>query len=176
MKAKTKYLVIGLVLALNLNEAYSQTSNITFIDFNKLDVLYTYKSKLDEHAEDVMQNNEFERKDIGNEAPINCNPLLLNGQVLDYGTFDLNSKGLLTVVSGKPETAEAKPIPFYVSLRRNGKVLDNKQMPFLNKELYKVNLSDIFPFSKNGDLLIIKPAKAEDWRAKRILKLIGQGC
>jgi hypothetical protein len=45
----------------------------------------------------------------------------------------------------------------------------------LNKELYKINLSDIFPFCKDGDLLIVKPARAEDWASKRILKLLG-GC
>ena len=34
----------------------------------------------------------------------------------------------------------------------------------------------VFKFAKEGDLLIIKPARAEDWRAKRILKLIVNGC
>ena len=86
------------------------------------------------------------------------------------------SKGLLTVVKNVPVTGEIAAIPFYISLRRDGKVVENKKMPFAHKQLDKINIEEVFKFAKEGDLLIIKPARAEDWRAKRILKLIVNGC
>jgi hypothetical protein len=73
-------------------------------------------------------------------------------------------------------TSVMKPIPFYVSIRRNGVIVEDNKMNFLNKQLYKVNLSDVFPFSKPGDVLIINPVNPEDWKAKRILKLLNMGC
>jgi hypothetical protein len=101
---------------------------------------------------------------------------MLNDKTLDYGAFDLQSKGVLTLVKGNLITVKATPISFFVSIRRNGKILDDKNMLFLNKPLYKINLSKIFPFAKEGDILIINPVQAENWKAKRILKLIGGGC
>jgi hypothetical protein len=127
------------------------------------------------HAQEVMQDNELVQQKIGQDADFYANPLLINGYSLDYDTFDANTKGILTVVKGNPDSKDAQPIPFYVSLRRNGKIVNDKKMSFLNKVLYKVNLSDIFPFSKFGDVLIVNPVRAEDWKAKRLLKLVG-GC
>jgi hypothetical protein len=127
------------------------------------------------HAQEVMQDNELARKKVGQDANFHANPLLINGYSLNYDTFDAGTRGILTVVKGDPDSKEAQPIPFYVSLRRNGKILTDKKMSFLNKALYKVNLSDIFPFSQQGDVLIINPVRREDWKAKRVLKLVG-GC
>ena len=101
---------------------------------------------------------------------------MLDGKELDYGKFTLFSEGVLTVVRGNPQTKDLTPIPFYVSIRRNGKIITDKKMLFANKSLKKIDLAEIFAFARYGDLLIIKPARPEDWRAKRILKLTGGGC
>lgn len=173
MKVKIKFLFMGLIIALTCNIANAQNGNMSFLDLTKLHGLWGNSAV--NNAKEVAQDNELEKKE-GVEAPtFGCNPLMLNGKTLDYGTFGLSSKGDLTIVKGKSEKGEDITIPFYVSIRRNGKVIENPKMPFCNKILYKVSLSDIFPFSQPDDVLIINPARAEDWQAKRILKILG-GC
>jgi hypothetical protein len=129
------------------------------------------------HAEEVRQNNEIVASAVGQDVVFHSNPLLINGQSLNYNSFDLMSKGVLTVVRGNPEAENPQLVPFYVSIRRDGKFVQDKKMPFLNKAFFKMNLSEIFPFTKEGDVMIIHPAQAEDWKAKRVLKLLrGGGC
>jgi hypothetical protein len=127
------------------------------------------------HAQEVMQDNELVRNDIGQDANFSTNPLLINGKLLDYNTFSLGTQGILTLVRGNSASKEAQPIPFSISIRRNGKIVEDKKMSFFNKTLYKVNLSDIFSVSQHGDILIVNPVGKEDWKAKRLLKLLG-GC
>jgi hypothetical protein len=197
MKATTKYLFLSGIIAITLTENYAQNSTICFENMRVLNHLNSVRNA-EQHARDVIQNNEFERKNVANESTIPYNPLVLNGETLDYRTFDLNSRGFLTLVKEVHETGAAKstivrasiinampekakivvlkPILFSVSIRRNGVIVEDKKMNFFNKKLYKVNLSDVFPFSKPGDVLIINPVNPEDWKAKRILKLLNQGC
>lgn len=176
MKEKMKCLLIILAIAFNLNMAAAQGGDSYITHLTRLSWNNVYNNSSVKKAKDVMQCSEFESNEAGQTSNIYSNPLLVNGQLLDYGNFDLNTKGLLTVVKGNPETDEAMPIPFQVYIRRDGKVVEDKKMSFLNKTLLRIDLSDIFSFCKNGDLLIIKPARTEDWKAKRILKLIGNGC
>ena len=176
MKAKSKNLFIALVMLISINNAFAQNSTETFAELSKSFTDLTrfkffYKETDYKRAKEVMQNNEFEKSGCN----VQINPLQVNGKALDYGTFDLFTKGVLSLVNGSAESQQANNIPFYVSIRRNGEIIEDKKMSFLNKELYKINLSDIFSFCKYGDLLIIKPARAENWAAKRILKLLG-GC
>jgi hypothetical protein len=174
MKVKTKYLALGLVLLFNLNKAFTQNdgsykNSVSYINMTKLDVFY---------SNTVLQDPEFSCSDKSSQNNFASNPLFLNGQAMDINKFSLESKGILSlvIVKDKSETRQATPIPFYVSIRRNGKILDAQEMPFLNKEIFEINLADIFAFGKQGDMLIIVPAKAEDWKAKRILKLFSRGC
>jgi hypothetical protein len=127
------------------------------------------------HAQEVMQDNELSRNEMGQDANFYENPLQINGRVLDYNTFDLSTRGILTVVKGNSNSKEAQSIPFSISIRRKGKILIDKKMAFLNKTFYKIDLSDIFKFSEHGDILIVNPIRTEDWKAKRLLKLLG-GC
>jgi hypothetical protein len=176
MEKKMKYLFMSLVLVFTskIDAQNSMSSIENMIKFNYFQKL-TAPNMKQERAKEVMQDNELERQEVGGNENFDCNPLMLNDKVLDYGTFDLQSKGVLTLVKGNLITVKATPIPFYISIRRNGKILDDKNMLFLNKPLYKINLSKIFPFSEEGDLLIINPVNSENWKAKRILKLIGGG-
>ena len=173
MQAKTKYLCVFLLFAVNFTALTAQagTSYTDYLTMLRLTAPYLTKDM----RQEVKQNNEFLRTSNGEGTNFHDNPLLLNGKSLDYSAFDLNSKGVLSVVQGDPESKDAKPIPFYVSIRRNGDIISDKKMPFLNKVLYKIELSDIFLFSKPGDRLIINPVRSEDWKAKRILKLLGTG-
>ena len=169
MKVKIKYLALGLSLIFNLNKVFTQNNSISYVNMTKLDVFY---------SNTVLQDPEFSCSDKSSQTNFASNPLFLNGQAMDVNKFSLESKGVLSlvIIKDKSETREATPVPFYVSIRRNGKMLDAQEMPFLNKEVYEINLADIFAFSKQGDMLIIVPAKAEDWKAKRILKLFNRGC
>jgi hypothetical protein len=127
------------------------------------------------HAQEVTQDNELVQNAIGQDAHFVANPLQINGKSLDYDNFGVNTRGVLTLVKGNPDSKEAQLIPFYVSIRRNGNILEDKKMVFLGKALYKINLSDLIPFSRDGDVLIVNPVRVEDWKAKRILKYLG-GC
>ncbi len=129
------------------------------------------------HGELVRQNNEIVASVTAQNAYLHENPLQLNGKMLDYDKFTMDSKGVLRVVEGNPNSKDAKPVPFYVTIRSNGKFVQDKKMPFLNKAMIEVNLSDIMPFCQIDDVLIISPAREEDGKAKRILKLLlGGGC
>jgi hypothetical protein len=177
MERKMKYLFMGLML-LFTKSTFAQNNSNVVASITKLNWFYNpdfeyFKRK---RAKEVMQDNELERHEVGQYENFNTNPLQLNDKTLDYGTFDLSSNGILTLVKGNLITVKATPISFYVSIRRNGKILNDKKMLFLNKALYKINLSEIFPFSKEGDMLILNPVNVENWKAKRILKLIWGGC
>ena len=175
MKEKSKSLFVFLLCAFSSTVADAQSlesyANLTTIPFFRI---WANPPRLT-HAQEVMQDNELVRHGIGQDANFYANPLQINGKALDYDIFDMNTKGILTVVKGNPNSKEAQTIPFYVSIRRNGKILVDKKMSFLNKTLYKINLSDISPFSQHGDVLVVNPVRAADWKAKRLLKLLG-GC
>ena len=174
MQEKTKCLFLVLVCAFNVQIASAQLSYFT-IKYTQLDAFYLSPSEV--NAKKVMQDNEIERNNNGQESVIPSNPLMLDGKKLDYGSFSLMSKGVLNLVKSEPVTGGVTAIPFYVSIRRDGKILENKKMRFANKSLEKINLSEILSFAKEGDVLIIKPVRAEDFLAKRILKLTyGGGC
>jgi hypothetical protein len=127
------------------------------------------------HAQEVTQDNELVPNSIGQSAQFAANPLQINGKSLDYDNFGVNTRGILTLVKGDPASKDGQLIPFNVYIRRNGKILEDKKMLFLGKVLFEVNLSDIFPFGQDGDVLIVNPVRAEDWKAKRILKYL-RGC
>jgi hypothetical protein len=177
MEKKMKYLFMGLMLLFTMS-IFAQNNSDVVASITKNSFFYKPNPEdfKRERAKEVMQDNELERHEVGQYENFNTNPLMLNDKTLDYGAFNLQSKGTLTLVKGNLITVKATPISFYVSIRRNGKILNDKKMLFLNKPLNKINLSEIFPFSKEGDMLIINPVNVENWKAKRILKLIGGGC
>jgi hypothetical protein len=176
MRVKIKYLFAFLLGVFNITFTNAQSLESYYAQMTVLPFFraLTRPPRLT-HAQKVAQDSEFERKDVGKDADFAANPLLINGIPLNYDTFDGNTKGILTVVKGNPNSKEAQTIPFYVSIRRNGRILKDEKMSFLKKKLQSVKLSDIFLFTKFDDVLIINPVKAEDWKAKRVLKLLG-GC
>jgi len=99
-----------------------------------------------------------------------CSPLMLEGVAFDYNAFTLESKGVLTLIKGDPRSGKVVEIPFYLNLRRNGKLLTHPCVIFA-----KAEISIILEIAQDGDELIVEPVKKEDWPAKRIIK-IGGGC
>ena len=131
-----------------------------------------YRSNSNEKGKEVVQDNEFERGEIGQAESIFCNPLLLDGHLLNYGNFTINTKGELELIKGEPGSSESTKIPFFILLRRDGEIIENKSMEFLHKQLYEIEISTVLAFSQPGDQLIITPVNKVDWKAKRILKII----
>ncbi|MDF9800271.1 hypothetical protein OKW21_005534 [Catalinimonas alkaloidigena] len=136
------------------------------------DWYYTEQSNEEDCAQKVMQENEHQRSEPGRDAIIHCNPLLLNGNLLDYGAFNTHSRGVLTVMKGEPDSAEAQRIPFKLYLRREGKLLERAQIGFAQDSKYEIEISQVLAHSLPGDQLIIDPVKKEHWKAKRILKIL----
>ena len=149
---------------------FSFVLTIGIANGQSLTSFYTLNSN--EKAKEVMQNNEFERGEIRPAENIHCNPLLLDGHSLDYGAFTINSRGVLALITGEPESAGSAKIPFSIQLRRVGKIIEDQSMDFLHRQLYGIEISTVLAFSRPGDQLIITPVNKVDWKAKRILKII----
>jgi hypothetical protein len=156
------------VLSLNVTFAVPVSAQ-TFL--NLKDVLNTRER---DRAAEVTQDSEFEinAKSVGN---FYINPLQLDGHELNYSEFNLGAEGELTLVKGNAVTGNPMLIPFYIYLRRDGKILELKSDKTMKRKHFKLEISRILKLAEPGDQLIIKPANKEDWQAKRILKLLG-GC
>jgi hypothetical protein len=115
------------------------------------------------------EDPELERNEEGRNTSIYANPLLLNGQLLDYSSFSIKSKGVLTVMKGKPTSPEAVKIPFRLYLRRNGMIVYEKKS---TSKLTQVEVSEVLALSKVGDQIIINPTEKVDFKAKRIINIL----
>ena len=124
----------------------------------------------------VQMDNELEPSNEGMDEDIQSNPLLLDGQSLNFNEFGLQSEGTLTLLVGDPLSQNALQIPFTIKLRRYGKILDDPSMDFMNKELYGVEISSVLQFALPGDHLIITPTQNKYWKAKRLLRVVARGC
>ena len=51
------------------------------------------------------------------------NPLLLNGKSVDFSIFSLVSTGMISL-AGNPDSELKTKIPFYISIKRSGKVVE----------------------------------------------------
>jgi hypothetical protein len=80
----------------------------------------------------------------------------------------------LKVIKGDPKNGEVTEIPFYLHLRRNGTIVVH---PCGDNVMFsKIEISSILTIAQNGDELIIEPVNKEDWPAKRIVRIGGDGC
>ncbi len=118
-------------------------------------------------------NNEMEPSEEGKNENIHCNPILLDGKLLDYNDLSLQSTGRLKLMVEDPLSPEATPISFTIQLRRNGVILNDPAMNFMSQEMKEVEISSVLQFAETGDHLIINPVKTKYWKAKRILKFGG---
>lgn len=126
-------------------------------------------------ALEVMQNNEYTSTGY-EQGKFFSNPLMLNEKPLDYDVFSLKSEGELTVIKEAAITGQTTQVAFYAYLRRNGNkvVIPGKER--FDAMQIKIEISEILRYAKPGDQLVIEPVRKEDGPAKRILKLLGDGC
>ena len=126
------------------------------------------------HATQVLQDDELTGKSaIADASEFYWNPLLVNGTMLDYNKFTISSRGLLSVAKGNPSNPKAEKIPFAAFIRRQGKIIQTWSD---EKGIYEIDIEKLLIHAKSGDQLIIDPVHPKDWKAKRILKLLGGGC
>lgn len=136
--------------------------------------LFNQTGKFD-RAKDVMQDNEYTSTGY-EKGNFYSNPLMLNGEPLDYRIFNLGSKGELTVIKGAAITAKPTQVPFYIYLRRDGNKVEIAGYETPDKRQTKIDIAQILRHAKPGDLLVIESVNKEDGSVKRILKLLGGGC
>ncbi len=127
-----------------------------------------------ERAKAIMLDNEIEPGGEGLNTNFYGNPLLLNGSPLDYADFSINSRGILTLVEGNPESPDAKKVPFRIYLRREGVVILQGKSD-TRREVTEIELAEVLAEAKPNDHLIIVPVRKSDRKAKRIL-LVFDGC
>lgn len=126
-------------------------------------------------AKEVRQDNEYTSTGY-EQGNFYDNPLMLNGRPLDYGEFNLNTKGELTVSKGAAITGRTTQVPFYVYLRRNGNEVLIPGKERSDSKQTKIEISEILKHAEPGDHLVIEAVNKEDGPVKRILKLFGGGC
>jgi hypothetical protein len=155
---------------ISASRAYAQDSVFTFSNFSTLN---PFNKSLSPRAKKVVQYNEYTETGF-EEGDFYANPLLLDGETLDFNAFSFMTEGELTVVKGAPETRKTTQVPFYIYLRREGREV---RIPGTDRyqEHIKIEISEILKHSEVGDHLIIEAVKKEDGRVKRILKVVG-GC
>lgn len=132
-------------------------------------ILPLTKEALKERRDQITQDNEFDRNEKGLHTNIHENCLLLHGVPFDVGYLATTSFGMMSLVRGKPGTPEQEPILFKAYVRRNGMILCN---PFFQNPVYEVSISTVLAVARPGDMLIVEPFFEEDYKAKRVLKLI----
>lgn len=104
------------------------------------------------------------------ERKFSSNPLVLDGNSLDYNFFSIFSKGRLAVVSGDPASKEAVKIPFRIYLRRNGSIIQKGAFDNI-RQYYDVDIATVLALAQHGDELVVDPVYKSDWVARRVLRV-----
>jgi len=97
------------------------------------------------------------------------NPLVLNGQPLDYGIFSAASRGKLTVTAINAAKTEAK-VPFRIYLKR-GDVVINRGMSSDTRELKEIYVEEILNMARFGDKLVVEYIQKEKETTKCVIVL-----
>jgi len=106
----------------------------------------------------------------GSENVFYGNPLILNGRSLDYNFFSKNSRGVLALVKGNPNSTDSPKVPFKIYLKHSGQIV-NKGLSSDTHERYQVEVSGILALAQYGDELVIEPTRKSDAVAKRVIHL-----
>jgi len=96
------------------------------------------------------------------------NPLLLNGKSVEFALFSSVQNGKISLVKGNPESDQKTIIPFYVYLKRDGKIIDANSYKH-NNAVEEFEMSEILRSAKPGDQIVIDPADKNEEVGKRII-------
>jgi hypothetical protein len=165
---KKSFIILMLLTSIASSRTFAQ-------DFFKLYATLDAERAKEKRAKEVIQGNEYTT--TGYEKGIFLdNPLMLNGKPLDYGGFNLESAGELTVIKGSAITGQTMQVPFYVYLRRNGNKVVIPGKESCDPKQMKIEISEILKYAEPEDVLVIEAVRKEDGAVKRILKLSKDRC
>jgi hypothetical protein len=170
---KKFFVLLMLLTCISSSHAFAQHQDA--FNLNAMMKFYRTLELKEERANEVKQERAKEVLQ-DNEGYYTGNPLMLDGKPLDFGEFNLFSRGELTVSKAATVNGETTQIPFYVYLRRDGNnvLIPGKEIADSNQ--IKVEISEILSHAKPGDYLVIEAVKKEDGSVKSILKLLALGC
>jgi hypothetical protein len=98
------------------------------------------------------------------------NPLLINGQPLNYEYFSIGSKGILTMIIDDSKSKDSKTIPFKVYLRRDKKIVHLGGYTS-DRQLSEIEISEVLKFANLGDELVIEPVDKKYYTSTRVFFL-----
>ncbi len=98
------------------------------------------------------------------------NPLLLNGKSMDVTKVSRVSRGKLSMIQPTAESAGSSQVPFFVYLKRSGKIVDAGSYAH-NHAVTEIELSTVLQSAKAGDELVIDPARETEKQLRRVLTI-----
>lgn len=103
-------------------------------------------------------------------ALVKNNPLLINGEPINYEQFSLSSKGMLRMVVEDTNGKGNIVIPFRIYLKRDNKIV-HLGSSNANNKLTEIEISQVLKFANLGDELVIEPVDKKFYTAKRVFLL-----
>ena len=99
-----------------------------------------------------------------------CHIPLRNSKPINYTTFSVANRGIVTVVTGKSETGCAGPIPFRIYLRRDGQVIQ-QGFSDTTRSVMRIEVATVLAIAKFGDDLVIEPTQKSHASAKQTIRI-----
>ena len=98
------------------------------------------------------------------------NPSRVGAKPINYATFSVASRGILTVVPNKSETECAGPVPFRIYLCRNGQVIQ-QGFSDTTRSVMSIEVASVLAIAKFGDDLVVEPTQKSHASAKRTIRI-----
>lgn len=104
----------------------------------------------------------------GPPETVNCNPLLLNGASVTMDQLGWATRGILSIVKNKLNATQNTRIPFYIYLKRDGKIMDANADAH-NRPVLQYELAEILRSARAGDQIVIDPAVKTDAAGRSVI-------
>ena len=99
-----------------------------------------------------------------------CHNSLGHNKPINYATFSVANRGIVTIVPGKSETGCVRPIPFRIYLRRNGQVIQHG-FSDTTRSVMRIEVAFVLAIAKVGDELVIEPTQTSHAAAKQTIRI-----
>lgn len=98
------------------------------------------------------------------------NPLLIDGEPINYEQFSLTSRGIITMIAEDSKSKKVITIPFRIYLKRDNEIVHLGGSASADK-LAKIEVSQILKFANLGDELVIEPVDKKFQTSTRVFFL-----
>lgn len=98
------------------------------------------------------------------------NPLLMDGEPINYEQFSLTSRGIITMIAEDSKSKKVMVIPFRIYLKRDNKIVHLGGSASADK-LSEIEVSQILKFANLGDELVIEPIDKKFQTSTRVFFL-----